>query len=482
MNLPLDPVALVLLIPIVAAALLALLPGYRLTARLNVLASLLTLLAALSLFVTEPPAPGLYLLVDDLNIVFIILNTFVGFTTSVFSANYIAHELEIGRLTPANLRFYHAMYQIMMFGMNLAFVSNNIGLMWVAVELATLTTVLMVGIYRTHEALEAAWKYFILGSVGIAFALFGTILVYMAAQPVVGEGYDAMVWTLLITHAAAFDPGILNVAFVFLLLGYGTKVGLAPLHAWLPDAHAEGPTPISAVLSGLLLNVALYAVLRFKILLAASPDAIAPGPLMVTMGLTSLLFAAFMLYRRRDIKRLFAYSSIEHMGIIVFAFGMGGPIANFAGLLHMVMHSLTKSAIFYAVGHIAQIKGTQRLSSIRGLTETHPGLGWGLVIGVVAIAGLPPLGIFMSEFLVVSSTFARQPLLAIPLVLGLLIAFGALLLRLTGVAFGQPRGSIAPVEASYMPMYSHLALVLCAGIYLPPPLVAWFQHIASLLG
>lgn len=482
MNLPLDPVALVLLIPIVAAALLALLPGYRLTARLNVLASLLTLLAALSLFVTEPPAPGLYLLVDDLNIVFIILNTFVGFTTSVFSANYIAHELEIGRLTPANLRFYHAMYQIMMFGMNLAFVSNNIGLMWVAVELATLTTVLMVGIYRTHEALEAAWKYFILGSVGIAFALFGTILVYMAAQPVVGEGYDAMVWTHLITHAATFDPGILNVAFVFLLLGYGTKVGLAPLHAWLPDAHAEGPTPISAVLSGLLLNVALYAVLRFKILLAASPDAIAPGPLMVTMGLTSLLFAAFMLYRRRDIKRLFAYSSIEHMGIIVFAFGMGGPIANFAGLLHMVMHSLTKSAIFYAVGHIAQIKGTQRLSSIRGLTETHPGLGWGLVIGVVAIAGLPPLGIFMSEFLVVSSTFARQPLLAIPLVLGLLIAFGALLLRLTGVAFGQPRGSIAPVEASYMPMYSHLALVLCAGIYLPPPLVAWFQHIASLLG
>lgn len=476
-----DAVTAVLLIPVAAAVLLALLPGYRLTARLNVIASLLTLLAALSLLVTARPIPGLYLLVDDLNIVFIVLNAFVGFTTSIFSASYIAHELETGRLTPANLRFYHAMYQIMMFGMNLAFVSNNIGLMWVAVELATLTTVLMVGIYRTHEALEAAWKYFILGSVGIAFALFGTILVYMAAQPVVGEGYDAMVWTLLITHAAAFDPALLNVAFVFLLLGYGTKVGLAPLHAWLPDAHAEGPTPISAVLSGLLLNVALYAVLRFKILLAASPEAIAAGPLMMTMGLISLVFAAFMLYRRRDIKRLFAYSSIEHMGIIVFAFGMGGPVANFAGLLHMVMHSLTKSAIFFAVGHIAQIKGTQRLSSIRGLTETHPGLGWGLVIGVVAIAGLPPLGIFMSEFLVVSSTFARQPLLAIPLIFGLLIAFGALLLRLTGVAFGQPRGSTAPAEASYIPMYSHLALVLGAGIYLPPPLVAWFQHIATLL-
>src|SRR5262249_30332470 len=173
-----------------------------------------------------------------------------------------------------------------------------------------------------------------------------TILVYMAARPVVGEGLDAMVWTGLVARAGAFDPALLDVAFVFLLLGYGTKVGLAPLHAWLPDAHAEGPTPISAVLSGLLLNVALYALLRFKMLLAVNPGALAPGPLMVALGLISLVFAVFMLYRRRDIKRMFAYSSIEHMGIITFAFGIGGPLANFAGLLHMTMHSLTKSAIF----------------------------------------------------------------------------------------------------------------------------------------
>src|SRR5450631_221512 len=479
--LPSDGVTLVLAIPAVTAALLALLPGYRLSAQINVLSAFLTLLAALSLFIWKPE-PGPYFLVDDLNIVFVVLNNFVGFTTSVFSASYIAHELETGRLTPVHLRFYHAMYQVLLFAMNLALVANNIGLMWVAIELATLTTVLMVGIYRTREAIEAAWKYFILGSVGIALALFGTILVYMAATPVVGEGLDGMLWTVLIKRVPAFDPALLNVAFVFLLLGYGTKVGLAPLHAWLPDAHAEGPTPISAVLSGLLLNVALYALLRFKILLAANPAAIAPGPLMVTMGLVSLVFAAFMLYRRRDIKRLFAYSSIEHMGIIVFAFGMGGPLANFAGLLHMVMHSLTKSAIFYAVGHISQIKGTQRINRIRGLTVTHPALGWGLVVGVVAIAGLPPLGIFMSEFLVVSSTFARQPLLAIVLVFGLLVAFGALTMRLTTVAFGKPRGSTASAEASYIPMFAHLALVLGAGIYLPAPLVVWFQHVARLLG
>jgi hydrogenase-4 component F len=304
----------------------------------------------------------------------------------------------------------------------------------------------------------------------------------MAARPVVGEGLDAMVWTALVARAGAFDPALLDVAFVFLLLGYGTKIGLAPLHAWLPDAHAEGPTPISAVLSGLLLNVALYALLRFKMLLAVNPAAIAPGPLMVTLGLVSLVFAVFMLYRRRDIKRMFAYSSIEHMGIITFAFGMGGPLANFAGLLHMTMHSLTKSAIFFAIGHVAQAKGTQRIADIGGLTETHPVLAWTLILGVVAIAGLPPLGIFMSEFLVVSSTFARAPALALVLVFGILVGVAALFLRLNAIAFGEPRGLQQKTQASYLPMFAHLALVLAAGIYLPPALVGWFENVAKLLG
>lgn len=475
-------VTALLVVPASAALLLVLLPGYRVGARLNVGAALLSLLAAFTLFEARPDA-NLYLRVDDFNIYLIVLNNLVSFTTSVFSASYIAHELDTGRLTPAYLRFYHAMYQALLFAMNLALLANNIGLLWVAIELATLITVLMVGLYRTRAALEAAWKYFILGSLGIALALFGTILVYLAAQPTMGEGLPAMAWDRLLAHAKAFDPALLNLAFVFLLLGYGTKAGLVPLHAWLPDAHAEGPTPISAVLSGLLLNVALYAVLRFKMLMSANPAALAPGPLMVILGLLSLLFAGLMLYRRGDIKRLFAYSSIEHMGIITFAFGMGGPLANFAGLLHMTMHSLTKSAIFFAVGHISQVKGTQRISTIRGLTVTHPTLGWGLVAGVIAIAGMPPFGVFMSEFLVVSSTFARQPLLALPLVIGLLLAFGTLLWRVHGVAFGKPDdGPAAPVHASVLPMLTHLALVLAAGIWLPGPLVVWFRNIAALLG
>ena len=473
---------LVLLIPAIGVVVLALVPGYHAGARLNVLAAFLTFVCSVLLLVGARPAPGEFLIVDDFNVYLIVLNTFVGFTTSVFSASYIDHELEIGRLTPTYLRFYHAMFQAMLGAMNLALLANNIGLMWVAVEVATLSTVLMVGIYRTAAALEAAWKYFILGSVGIALAFFGTILVYLAAQEVLGDGLEAMAWSRLVAESSKLDPALLNLAFVFLLVGYGTKVGLVPLHAWLPDAHAEGPTPISAVLSGLLLNVALYAVLRFKMVMAANPLALTPGPLMVTMGLVTLVFASLMLYRRRDIKRLFAYSSIEHMGIITFAFGMGGPLANFAGLLHMTMHSLTKSAIFMSVGHIAQIKGTQKIEDIKGLGATHPLLAWGFALGVVAIMGLPPLGVFMSEFLVVSSTFARQPLLAIPLVLGLLLALGALALRLIGIVFGPPQGSTQPAKASYVPLFAHLLLVLVAGIWLPAPLVHWFRSVAAMLG
>ena len=470
----------VLLIPLVAAAVFALLPGPRLVAWFNVAAAAVTCAAAAGLAWDRPTA-GSYVFVDDLNVVFLVLGGFVGLTTAVFSAPYMAHELAARRLSPGVLRFYHAMFQLMTFGMNLALLANNIGLMWVALELATLTTVLVVGVYRTPAAIEAAWKYFILGSVGIALALFGTILVYMAARDVLGEG-DAMVWTVLITAAPRLDAALLNLAFVFLLIGYGTKIGIVPLHAWLPDAHAEGPTPVSAVLSGLLLNVALYALLRFKMILAANPLAIAPGPLMVGLGLLSVLFAAFMLYRRPDIKRLFAYSSVEHMGVMVFAFGVGGAVANFAGLLQMALHSLTKAAIFFAVGQACQIKGSQRLEDIGGLTVSDPLLGWGLVAGVAAIAGLPPFGLFMSEFMLLSTTFQRAPVLAVLLGIGLLVAFGALLLRLNGVAFGAPGGVAKRVKVSRVPLLAHLLLVLAAGIYLPPPLVAWLEHVAKLLG
>ncbi|MBF0461122.1 MAG: hydrogenase 4 subunit F [Magnetococcales bacterium] len=471
----------VIALPALAAVVLAIIPSYRLGAWVNLLVSTAVFVISASLFHT-PLAVSDYFLLDEFNIYLIVLNTFVGMTTSIFSATYISHELENGKLSFGHLRFYHAMYQILMASMNLALLSNNLGLMWVGIELATLTTVVMVGIYRTPAAIEASWKYFILGSVGISLAFFGIILIYLAAQPIIGEGSASLTFTKLMVSSAKMDPKLLSLAFVFLLVGYGTKVGLAPLHAWLPDAHAEGPTPISAVLSGLLLNVALYALLRFKMLLAGNASVLSPGPILVTMGLVSLVFAGIMLYQRKDIKRLFAYSSIEHMGIITFAFGLGGPLANFAGLLHMTMHSLTKSAIFFAVGHISQAKGTQNLADIRGLGTTHPVLSWGLVLGVAAIAGLPPFGVFTSEFLIITTTFAQHPLLAILLVIGLLIAFCALLMRLQEIVFGPPSETSRPVHASLAPLFIHLMLVLLAGIHLPGELAQWFTRVAEMLG
>jgi hydrogenase-4 component F len=470
-----------LAIPATGVLVLAVIPGYRLSAALNAIVCASTLACACLLYAHRPD-PSLYLLVDDVNTVFLIVSALVGFTTSLFSAGYIRHELREKRLRPRDVRFYHAMYQLLMLAMNVALVSNNIGLMWVAIEAATLTTVVMVGIYRTSAALEAAWKYFILGSVGIGLALFGTILVYLAGQEQLGQGVVAMTWDRLVANSARMDPALLNLSFVFLLLGYGTKVGLAPVHAWLPDAHAEGPTPISAVLSGLLLNVALFAMLRFKLIMAGNDSVISPGPLMIAMGLASLVFAGLMIFRRRDIKRMFAYSSIEHMGIITLAFGLGGPLANFAGLLHMAMHSLTKSAIFFGVGYISQLEGNQRIADIRGLTRSQPLLGWLLVAGVVAIAGLPPFGVFTSEFLLVTSTFARSPWLAIALVAGLVIAFSGLMMRLHGLAFGDTAKRHVLPAWRLAPMALHLGLVAIAGLYLPQPVVSWFRHIAGQLG
>ncbi|OAN55215.1 hydrogenase 4 subunit F [Paramagnetospirillum marisnigri] len=484
-----NPLLWILGVPLGSAGFLVVLKSWRTATWVNVGASAVTFLSSLALLEHRPAATRL-LFIDDFNVYLVVLTSFVGLTTAVFSAAYIARESEAQRLSDLHLRFYHSMYQAFLFTMLLALTANNTGVMWVAVEAATLTTVLMVSLYRTREAIEAAWKYFILCSVGIGLALFGTTLVYLAAQPVMGDGADAMAWTLLVKRAHDFQPDLLNLAFVFVLVGYGTKVGLAPLHSWLPDAHAEGPTPISAVLSGLLLNVALYALLRFKMLMSANPHTLTPGPLMIMMGLSSLFLAAFMLYRRGDIKRLFAYSSIEHMGVITFAFGMGGALANFAGLMHMTMHSLTKSAIFFAVGIISQNAGTKRIADIRGLTSSHPVLGWGFVLAVLAIAGLPPMGVFMSEFLVLSSTFARAPLLAIPLALGLLLAFGALVSRLQMMAFGEPppqqhgHGEASAVSniLALTPLWVHMLLVLVAGLYLPRELVAWFQAVARVLG
>jgi hydrogenase-4 component F len=391
-------------------------------------------------------------------------------------------EQERGKLSPARLRLFHGMYQLFLFTMLLALIANNIGILWVAMEAATLATVLLVSLYRTPSGVEAAWKYFILCGVGIAQALFGTILLYLAAERVLGAGGTALLWTHLNQVKGELEPTVLGIAFVFLLVGYGTKVGLAPLHNWLPDAHAEGPTPISAVLSGLLLNVALYAVVRNKVLVDGALGTHAAGNLMMGFGLLSVIVAAFFLSRQKDIKRLFAYSSIEHMGIATFAFGMGGPVASFAGLLHMTAHSLTKSAIFFAVGHAAQKTGTQVIEDIRGLIHVSPAVGWGLMLGSIAILGIPPFGVFASEFLILTTAMRDHPWATPILLLGLGVAFAVIFSRVQAMVFGETTAQRLPHPPALFPVYIHLALVLLLGLYIPPYLAAWYRQAAAMIG
>jgi len=477
----------VLGIPLIGGILLALFGCRRWAPELNSAASFATFAASAALtakVISDGPmlAWNEQFFVDPFNVFLVALTAFVGFTTSLFSRPYMRIEQHHGKLSINQLRLYYSMYQLFTFTMLLALLTNNMGILWVAMEAATLTTVLLVSLYRTPASIEAAWKYFILCGVGIAQALFGTILLYFAAEKVLGADGTALLWTHLDTVKDQLEPTVLSLAFVFLLVGYGTKVGLAPLHNWLPDAHAEGPTPISAVLSGLLLNVALYAVVRSKVLVDGALGTEFAGNLMMGFGLLSVVMAAFFLSRQKDIKRLFAYSSIEHMGLMTFAFGMGGPVATFAGLLHMTVHCLTKSAIFFAVGHASQKAGTQLIDGIRGLIKTTPTVGWGLALGSLAILGMPPFGVFASEFLILTTAMHTHPWATPFLLVALGVAFAAVFSKVQPMVFGETTEQRLPHPPALIPVFVHLGLVLMLGLYIPPYLADWYRQAAALIG
>ncbi|MDO8448924.1 MAG: hydrogenase 4 subunit F [Rhodoferax sp.] len=473
--------------PLLGGAVLAV-TGHRDFARnVNVAFSLATFVAACVLTAQVVADGPMFVwdkqfFIDPLNVFLVALTTFVGLTTAIFSRPYMRVEQDRGKMTPPRMRLYHGMYQLFSFTMLLALTTNNLGILWVAMEAATLTTVMLVSVYRTAASLEAAWKYFILCGVGIAQALLGTVLLYMAAEKVLGPHGATLLWTSLDAIKTQLDPAIVTLAFAFLFIGYGAKVGMVPLHSWLPDAHAEGPTPVSAVLSGLLLNVAMYAVLRCKVLTDGALQSPLAGQLMMGFGLLSVVVAAFFLSRQKDVKRMFSYSSIEHMGLITFAFGMGGPVANFAGLLHMTVHSLIKSAIFYAVGHATQKAGTQIMSEIRGLIKVNPTVGWGLMLGVMAILGMPPFGVFASEFLILTTAMREQPWATPFLFLALGVAFASMLVRVLPMVFGET--SLKPLAhpPALLPVFIHLGLGLVLGLYIPPYLNTWYVQAARMLG
>jgi hydrogenase-4 component F len=425
-------------------------------------------------------AIGQQFYVDAFNLLIIILTTFMVMTTSFFSNVFMRDNVAIGRISDKHLRLYHVMYQLFAWTMLIALSANNIGILWVAMEGATLATVMLVSLYRTKGAIEASWKYFILCIVGIALALFGTVLVYFSATHELSQTGTGILWSVLAGHASHFDPLVIKIAFIFLLVGYGIKIGLVPLHNWLPDTYTESPAPVTALLSGLLSNVALYALIRFKVITDLTLANHLAGNLMMVFGLLSFIVAVVLLQRQNNIKRLFSYSSIEHMGLITFAFGLSGPIATFIGLFYMLVHSLIKSAIFVIIGNIIQKTGVLSLEKTRGLIKSQPRSGWGLLIATLIIAGIPPFGIFTSELMLFITCVKTFPLIAIILVVGLIMALAGLLRNVQPIVYGEPIEIIkAPICLT--PAILHLSLVLVLGVYVPPTLYKLLQQATSII-
>lgn len=469
-----NTIALILLPSLIALFVLPWISQRLWAARISAILATLSFVAASVLIyhVYHDPQPVFFLkrwfLCDRLSTLFIGLNTFITMTTSFYAISYFYHEPK-EKLHLKVYRFYHTFFHLFTFSMLLVLLSNNIGVLWIAMELATISSVVLVALYQTREALEAAWKYLILCGVGIGLALLGTVIIYFTAQPLLSAS-EGLLWTSLLQVAPQMSAKLLSIAFVFLFIGYGTKVGFFPLHNWLPDAHAEGPSPISALLSGLLLNIALFAILRFKLILTQTSVNHFASLLLLLFGFANLLFAALSLLRQRKIKRLLAYSSIEHMGLASIALSFGTPLGYLAGLLHMLMHSLSKTAAFFSSGAIIQRYHTQTISQLRGLLSNTPLLGWCLLLSTLAILGMPPSGLFISEMLLIIATLQVHPWLLIPLIISLIIAFMAILIKIQRMVFSKTPLSLPTIPKQqhlHWPILLHLSLVMLAGLWVP---------------
>ncbi len=380
---------------------------------------------------------GRYLRADGLTSFFLINIGIVFALVLVYSVGYLQH-IPQGRFSSP--RWFYALLFLSLFTMVAVYLSANLGLMWIAVEATTLASALLVGFYNTEGAVEAGWKYLIVCTVGIAFALFGTITLYLAAVRSGVPPESALDWPVLMAAAPSFHgvADLVKIAFVFVTVGYGTKIGFVPMHSWLPDAHAEAPSPVSAMLSAVLLNCALYALLRFD---AITARAIGNGfghTLLLIFGSLSILVAAFLMVVQRDLKRLLAYSSIEHMGIVAVGIGLGGVFGLYGALLHAFNHSLAKALLFFAAGNVRENFSTLRMERIRGMAWSLPWTSGALVVGSLAIMGLPPFGLFISEFFILTAAFsAGRYLIAALVLISLSVVFGALLYHFQGMLAGD---------------------------------------------
>ncbi|HGC2830107.1 TPA: hydrogenase 4 subunit F [Escherichia coli] len=457
--------------------------GHSATRTVTVLHGLgITLLLILALWVVQTAADageifaaGLWLHIDGLGGLFLAILGVIGFLTGVYSIGYMRHEVEHGELSPVTLCDFYGFFHLFLFTMLLVVTSNNLIVMWAAIEATTLSSAFLVGIYGQRSSLEAAWKYIIICTVGVAFGLFGTVLVYANAASVMPQAEMAIFWSEVLKQSSLLDPTLMLLAFVFVLIGFGTKTGLFPMHAWLPDAHSEAPSPVSALLSAVLLNCALLVLIRYYIIICQAIGSDFPNRLLLIFGMLSVAVAAFFILVQRDIKRLLAYSSVENMGLVAVALGIGGPLGIFAALLHTLNHSLAKTLLFCGSGNVLLKYGTRDLNVVCGMLKIMPFTAVLFGGGALALAGMPPFNIFLSEFMTVTAGLARNHLLLIVLLLLLLTLVLAGLVRMAAqVLMAKPPQAVNRGELGWLttsPMVILLVMMLAMGTHIPQPVI-----------
>lgn len=420
-----------------------------------------------------------WLRADALGGIFIVIVGLLGFLAGLYSIGYTRHDLKIGQLNLSQLGTFYALFHFFFFTMLLTVTSNNIIIMWVAIEATTLSSTFLVGMYGTRPALEAAWKYVVICTVGVAFGLYGTILVYSDAVNVIQETGMASLWDAIVRNAGALDPTLLKLAFVFVLIGFGTKAGIFPMYTWLPDTYSEAPSPVSAMLSGVLVNCSLFVIIRFSIIVSLAIGPEFTQTLFLIFGVLSLGTAVFFMLVQKDINRLLAYSSPENIGLILVALGLGGPIGTLAGLLQLLNHSLVKSQMFFLSGNILMKYRSRSLDVVKGLLQAAPITGVFLLGGVFALVGAPPFNIFLSKFMIISAGIASGHLwLMLVCLLFVMVAFTALFKMLSSVVLGEKPEDVAKGETGFTtlaPILILMVLILALGVTMPAPLGALLQ-------
>jgi hydrogenase-4 component F len=424
--------------------------------------------------------------IDALGAYLLVLTAIVAGLAMAASPRYVRHELAAGAFRPRDEGRFYALFLWFVTSLLAVPLLDSLGLLWVAIEATTVVSALLVGITRTPDAIEAAWKYLILGTVGVGFALLGTLLAYASSVRVLGESSDALNWTRLISIAPLLDPSLLRLAFVFALAGYGTKIGLVPFHTWLPDAHSQAPSPVSALLSGVSLTAALYALVRFHLVAVGGLGPAWSSNLLVAFGLLSLAVALPFMIVQEDLKRLLAYSSIEHMGLLALGLGFGGPLALLGVVLHVGLHAVAKATLFLSAGELVQQYGSARLSRIRGTLARAPVAGGAVGGGIILLGGLPPSGIFVTEFAIIVGGVVRGYTLAAALAAGLLaVAFVALAFHGTRLLWGRAGPGVA-AGATGLATGLRLAVPLLAvavlGLWTPGPLAAALEAVRAVFG